>query len=61
MAPIARRSRLPQPPDLEALRRPGDGKESAVVRQMTGAAQEDEVPGIMAATVDTVNHVVELE
>ncbi|HEX2688400.1 MAG TPA: hypothetical protein VHN14_17340, partial [Kofleriaceae bacterium] len=51
----------PQPPDLEALRRPGDGKESAVVRQMTGTAQEDEVPGIVAAAVYTVNHVVELE
>jgi hypothetical protein len=61
MTPIARRSHLSQPPDLEALRRPCDGKESAVVRQMTGAAQEDEVPGIMAAAVDTVNHVVELE
>jgi hypothetical protein len=49
MTPLARRRHLSQPPDLEALRRPGDGKESAVVRQMTGAAQEDEVPGIVAA------------
>jgi hypothetical protein len=61
MTSIARRSRLSQPPDLEALRRPGDGKESAVVGQMTGAAQEDEVRGIVAAAVDTVNDVVELE